>query len=45
MATSPGTNIYSQTWIGPPVGKIIEWGQLDSLDVHNCALSFAAEDE
>ena len=34
-ATTPGTNLYSPRWEGPPVPKLLEWGQLNALDLLN----------
>ena len=38
-ATSPGTNFYSPRWEGPPVPELIEWGQLNALDLLNAGFA------
>lgn len=40
LATIPGTNQYSSSWQGPPVGMFLSWGQLDALEVLRAAVGF-----
>jgi hypothetical protein len=41
LATVPGKNTYSSSWIGPPVSELLPWGQVAALDVLNSAFSIA----
>ena len=43
-ATSPGTNFYSPRWEGPPVPELIEWGQLNALDLLNSGFAMLSND-
>ncbi|EKM50197.1 uncharacterized protein PHACADRAFT_213947 [Phanerochaete carnosa HHB-10118-sp] len=41
LATSPGTNMYSSAWSGPPIPVLVPWGQLDALEVMRSEFGFA----
>ena len=43
-ATFPGTNVYSPMWEGPPVRELLEWGQLNALDLLNIGFAMLAKD-
>lgn len=44
LATTPGSNLYSPVWEGPPQPALIEWGQLLALDVLNSAFAVEPKD-
>ena len=40
-ATILGTNIYSPRWEGPPIPDLVEWGQLNALDLLNVGFAMS----
>ncbi len=43
LASTPGSNVYSPRWEGPPIPNLNPTGQLTALDVLNSALGFAED--
>ena len=41
-ATTPNSNIYSPRWEGPPVSDLLEWGQLNALELLNVGFTMPA---
>lgn len=41
LASFPGVNEFSPSWLGPPVSQHLPWGQAAAIDVLNAASDIA----